>query len=155
MMMPDETVPDLLRRFVPTPHHLDLLFMGLPLSVQTNDLDLLDQMQSASQARDSEVPPALLLKVIRDHDVVNDSTDRTLISAGPLVTMTIGGCSVLMLDCERREILGFLSACVTSDIFISEFLPSLLARIPKGVDWCVVGPTTGFSQKSDNSEIAP
>jgi hypothetical protein len=133
MMAPDETVPDLLRRFVPTPHQLNLVLMGVPLFLQTNDLVLLEQMQGVSHASASADDPAVLLKIIRDYDVVTDTLETTLLSAGPLVTIIAGRHSIIVLDCERREVLGFLSASVDAGMFINELLPLLLARISSGV----------------------
>jgi hypothetical protein len=126
MMAPDETVPDLLRRFTPTPYHLNLLMAGVSLSLQTNDSDLLAHMRNAAQAWNSELNPLFLLKLIRDYDVVTDAMDITMLSAGPLVTITVGSRSIIVLDCERHEILGFLSASITPAMFINELLPLLL-----------------------------
>jgi len=127
-MAPDETVPDLLRRFTPTPHHLNVVLMGIPISVQTNDPGLISRMQSANQEHHSP-DSALLLKLIRDFEVLNDSMETTLLSAGALTTMTIGGHSMITFDCERREILGFLSASISADLLIYDVLPALLSRV--------------------------
>ena len=158
MMAPDETVPDLLRRFTPTPHHLNLVLMDIPLTLQTNDPDLFGRMKIASQQRESH-ESTLLVKVIRDYDAVCEAMETTLLSAEPLTTVIIGGQSLIVLDCERHEILGFLSPSVSSDLFVFELLPLLLARFSGS--WSAyqslpsMGDSTGFSQKSDNSEIAP
>lgn len=129
MSTPQEAVPDLLRRFVSTPHFADVVLEGIPLSVQTNDLQIVTEMQrSTSQEVNLQFSRAVLVRVIRDHDAPVQNSEITMLSAGPLVTLVVGTGTALALDCERREILGFLSSSVSPERLVRELLPILLRR---------------------------
>jgi hypothetical protein len=41
----------------------------------------------------------------------------------------VGTHTVLVLDCERREILGFLASSISAERFADELLPTLLDRL--------------------------
>ena len=55
-----------------------------------------------------------------------------VISAWPLVTLLAGTGTMLALDGQRREILGFLSSAVSAEQFVNELLPILLRRFRSG-----------------------
>jgi hypothetical protein len=129
MSKQQEAVPDLLRRFAPTPHFADVVLKGIPLAVQTNDLQIITEMQrSCSQEVDLQFPRAVLVRVVRDHDAPVETSEITMLSAGPLVTLLVGTGTTLALDCERREVLGFLSSSLSPERLVRELLPILLRR---------------------------
>lgn len=129
MSMQQEAVPDLLRRFAPTPYSADVVLEGIPLAVQTNDLQIITEMQKGrSEEANLQFPRAVLVRVIRDHDAPVKTSEITMLSAGPLVTLLVGTGTTLALDCERREVLGFLSSSVSPERLVRELLPILLRR---------------------------
>ena len=123
-----EPVPDLLRRFAPTPHVAEVTIGAFPLTVQTDDLRIIAAMQRTGVAEDkSSFRNSMLVRVVRD-DVPMGDAKVLLISAPPLVTLIVGTSTTLTLDCGRREILGFLSRSVSPERFAGELLPLLLQR---------------------------
>jgi hypothetical protein len=129
MSMQQEAVPDLLRRFAPTPYFADVVLEGIPLAVQTNDFQIITEMQKGrSEEANLQFPRAVLVRVIRDHDAPVKTSEITMLSAGPLVTLLVGTGTTLALDCERREVLGFLSSSVSPERLVRELLPILLRR---------------------------
>lgn len=156
MMAADGTVPDLLRRFTPTPHRLKIVLDDISLTLQTNDPDLIVEMKAVGRRAVGHPKAALRLKVIRDYDVPGRGTDIITVSAGPVTSIIVGTCSVLALDCQRRGILGFLATSVTADMFTHHLLPLLLDRLRHySNQTCTTRfKADCFSQKSDNSAIA-
>jgi hypothetical protein len=129
MSVQREPVPDLLRRFTPTPYFADVVFAGIPLAVQTNDPEITTAMQRGSSAEiTSQFDRPMLVRVVRDDDAPDDSSGIMVLSAWPLVTLLVGTGTTLVLDCERREILGFLSLSVSADRFARKLIPILLKR---------------------------
>jgi hypothetical protein len=124
-----EPVPDLLRRFAPTPHLANVVIEGFPLAVQTNDLQIITEMQrTCAEEVKSRSDSPLLVRVVRDEDAPADDAEVVVISAWPLLILTVGTGTTIVLDCERREILGFLSLTVSAERFAEELLPTLLKR---------------------------
>jgi hypothetical protein len=129
MSAQQDAVPDLLRRFAPTPYFADVVLEGIPLAVQTNDSQIITEMQTGrSHEVNLQLPRAALVRVVRDHDAPDENSEITVLSAGPLVTLLVGTGTTLALDCERRELLGFLSSSVSPERLVRELLPILLKR---------------------------
>jgi hypothetical protein len=130
MSVQREPVPDLLRRFTPTPYSADVAFAGIPLALQTNDPQIITEMQrgSSEEIITLEFDGPVLVRVVRDDDAPDDSSGIMVLSAWPLVTLLVGTGTTLALDCERREILGFLSSSVSAERFARELIPILLKR---------------------------
>jgi len=124
-------VPDLLRRFTPMSHCLSLTVRGFHVSLQTNDAELAAAMKRAGEAQtdDSQRRP-LLMSLIRDGDAPPGSAQVTLLAPWPLVTLLLGTGTVLTLDCERRELIGFLAPAVPAERVIDDLLPLLLDHVP-------------------------
>jgi hypothetical protein len=128
-MQQQEAVPDLLRRFAPTPYSADVVLEGIALTVQTNDPQIITEMQTGrSQEINLQFPRAMLVRVVRDHDAPVQNSEITMLSAGPLVTLLVGTGTTIALDCDRREVLGFLSSAVSPERLVRELLPILLKR---------------------------
>jgi hypothetical protein len=121
-------VPDLLRRFVPTPYELESVFRGVRLAIQTNDSELISAMQRRAETPETEpVTHSLLsVKVVRDREAPVDGSTVALLTAGPLTTLTVGVGTLLTLDIQRHEILGFLASSVSSERFIEDLLSTLV-----------------------------
>lgn len=139
-----EPVPDLLRRFAPTPHVAEVTIGVFSLTVQTDDRRIIAAMQQTSVAEDkSSSLNSIMVRVVRD-DVPMGDAKVLLISAPPLITLIVGTGTTLTLDCERREMLGFLSRSISAERFSGELLPLLLGRfrseIPEPLDQATKQP---------------
>jgi hypothetical protein len=123
-------VPDLLRRFAPTPHSTRVLMNDVEIEFHTDDVEIVARMQPRTCDSISSGSHTLLLaKVVRDQDAPPGDSGVTIISAPPLTTLLVGTGTVLVLDCERREVLGFLASSVSAARFVDELLPTLLDRL--------------------------
>ena len=128
-----EAVPDLLRRFSATPHVADVVAEGIALTLQTNDLQIIAAAQGiVSGGIDLDGHPSILVRVVRDDDAAANNSEIVVISAWPLVTLLAGAGTMLALDGQRREILGFLSSAVSAEQFVNDLLPILLRRFRSG-----------------------
>lgn len=124
-----EAVPDLLRRFSSTPHVANVVVEGIALTLQTNDLQIIAALQHiTSGGIDLEGHCSILVRVVRDDDATGNDSEMIVISAWPLVTLMVGAGTMIALDGERREVLGFLSPAVSAERFVNELLPILLRR---------------------------
>jgi hypothetical protein len=63
------------------------------------------------------------LKVIRDQDAPCDGRALTVLSAYPLITLLGDIGTMIVLDCERREALGFLGPELTAEEFAGTLFP--------------------------------
>ena len=123
-------VPDLLRRFAPTPHYARVSIGGVDVELQTDDVEIVAEMQSQSRpVSDSISQMSVRAKIIRDHGAPLEDSDVTILSAAPLITLLVGTGTVLVLDCPRREILGFLAQSISAECFLDKLLPTLLIRM--------------------------
>jgi len=123
-------VPDLLRRFAPTPHSTRVLIHNVEIEFHTDDVEIVARMQPWTCGSIGPGSHTLLLaKVIRDRDAPSGDSGVSIISAPPLTTLLVGTGTVLVLDCERREILGFLASSISAARFVDELLPILLERL--------------------------
>jgi hypothetical protein len=121
------TVPDLLRRCAAAPYSAIIGGGDIALRVETNDLAIISEMQKANvQHSHCDSGGLLFLKIIRDDDAPCDGGAVTVVSAYPLVILRVGIGTMIMLDCERREALGFLAPELTAEEFAGTLFP--LAR---------------------------
>lgn len=119
-------IPDLLRRFVAAPHKATGCCGDSRIALQTNDPEL----ASALAVRDiSSNEPSLNVRIIRDEAAPLGVSNVTLLEAWPLTTLQWGTGTVLTLDHERCEALGFLASSVSNQQFLDEVLPTLLNRL--------------------------
>ncbi len=129
MIASDYSVPDLLRRFVPTPFTAVACVDGTRIVLQTNDPALVNNMQRLRP--DLAANPShgsLAMKIVRDNDAPAMEADVTVIEVWPLTTLLAGVGTVLTLDHQRCELFGFLAPSITADRFFLELLPVLLRR---------------------------
>lgn len=129
-------VPDLLRRLAAAPYSARAVVRNHQLTVQTNDPTLLAALQNLSTNSNVCGPSASLeVRVIRDEEAPSDGEDITILSAWPLTTLLVGSGTVLIMDAERREILGFLASPVTATQFVHELLPMVLEYLHSEAAW--------------------
>ena len=117
-------VPDLLRRFAPTPHVCMLCIGGLSVRLETNDPILARAIQSVTlryEPRDSD--SASHWKLIRDEQAPCGGIEVTILSAGPIGLLLLGSGTVIAADRERREILGFVAADLSAEKCAAVVLP--------------------------------
>jgi hypothetical protein len=119
-------VPDLLKRFVPAPYKLDALICRVPVTLETNDPDIVDEIARASADLKKRGKPTLRLTVIRDNEAPDGDSETVVLSSGPVVSLLVGAGTILALDAEQREIVGFLAPQVSAKRFALELLPFLL-----------------------------
>ena len=125
----DYSVPDLLRRFVPTPLTAVGCVDSTRIVLQTNDPGLAAAMQQSRPdiAIDPQ-PRFLAMKIVRDNDAPSAEAEVTVIEVWPLTTLLAGVGTILTLDHRRCELFGFLAASITAERFFEELLPVLLRR---------------------------
>jgi hypothetical protein len=145
MNLPDSSIPDLLRRFAPAAHELCASVDGIVVSLRTNDFDIGIAFENAgAQHRDVGPEQAVLVKVIRDDDAPIGQADVTVVTSWPLVTILRGSGTMICLDCERREILGFVATDVSAEEFVSRLLPLALQRLQNEMP--ASNAATGYTQ---------
>lgn len=129
-MSMQEPVPDLLHRFTPAPQFAELIVEGILLAVQTNDSRIITEMrQSGPEEIRSQFQRPVLVRVVRDDDAPTEGSEIVVMSSWPVVTLLAGTGTMLLLDRERREVLGFLSNAVSAERFVRELLPIFLKTL--------------------------
>lgn len=124
-------VPDLLRRFAPAPYHAQVLIAGVDLEMHTNDVEIVAKMQRQPVTVKEAAPrKPIRATIIRDIEAPVGG-NIAIIAATPLTTLLIGTGTVVVLDSELREILGFLAPSISAADFIDNLLPLLL----KALSW--------------------
>jgi hypothetical protein len=126
MTVPPTGVPDLLRRFAPAPYGAIIGAGDTVLRVETNDPTIISEMQKVEVQQSLRNCGGLLfLKVIRDKDAPCDGGTVTMLSAYPLFTLHVGVGTMIVLDCERQEAMGFLSSEVAAEEFAYRLFPAV------------------------------
>ncbi len=119
----ESAIPDLLRRFVPTPYQCHVQLGGVDLELHTNDPALVTELsRSADSGPLDPLEVSLFAKIVRDNDAPCDQSEIMTLKSWPLVTVLMGTCTMLCLDCERRELLGFIAPHVTTSDVVSVLL---------------------------------
>jgi hypothetical protein len=125
-------IPDLLRRFVPAPHVLCCQLEGINLQLETNDPAIADTLAKATTGifADARVHAWVLL---RDEAAPCDGQEVTIVSWGGLSTILCGSGTVIAVDREQREVVGFLAANITAQEFANRMLPLILEVVIRPV----------------------
>jgi hypothetical protein len=117
-------VPDLLRRFVPTPHVFNFLAGESCVRLETNDPSIVAAMRSGTAlSSDGNRGLSYSWKLIRDEAAPCGGQEVTILSFGPLSTVLLGAGTVIAIDRERWEVLGFIAPDVPSKQFVTNWLP--------------------------------
>jgi hypothetical protein len=120
------TLPDLLRRFTPTPYVFLVAGVSQSTYIRSNDLDMALKMRQLCLLleRKNQIIP-LEWKVIRD--VTHDASSANTFSLhhGPLKTIHHGVGTVLAYDEETGELIGFVSANMDSNRLVNSLIPAL------------------------------
>ena len=131
------SAPDLLRRFVPSPHVCNLLAGDTCVRLETNDPSIVAAMSNiASPSLEENREVSCFWKLIRDEEAPSGGREITILSSGPLSTLRLGMGTVIAIDRERREVLGFIAPDVSAEEFVTSWLPlitQLLVATESGV----------------------
>ena len=120
-------VPDLLRRFIATPHVSTFYIGDTPVRLETNDPVLAGAIHNSTALCETENGSATShWKLIRDEQAPCGGTEITVLSAGPLGILLFGFGTVIAADRERREILGFVAADLSAESCVTMVLPLVL-----------------------------
>jgi hypothetical protein len=138
----DVPIPDLLRRFIATPHTFCTGVGEASARLETNDLALLADFQAEVQ----HLPLGYAWRLIRD-DVTSRGDETTVIVSGPLTVVLLGTVTLVVVDRDRRQVLGF----VASDVHAGEFLNRLSSILAETMSL----PTENFDRQSVSGSSQP
>jgi hypothetical protein len=116
--------PDLVKRFVPTPISANVQFAGVNAFVETNDPAILDGLREF-EGRPSAPGKRFVCRFIRDENVRAPLADPTVIHQDPVLFLSMGPSCLIAIDCETRELFGFLGSAVEPSEFRGAVLPLL------------------------------
>jgi len=124
-------IPDLLRRFAATPHSFRTTIRNTAVELHTNDADIVSEIGKLRGCDEDNRPAQpLLVKIIRDDAAPQDEEEEvTVVSSKSLITVLMGSGTMMCLDRDRREALGFVSARVPATYFVSTLFLLLLDRV--------------------------
>jgi len=118
-------VPDLLRRFVPTPYSVTVAVRAIEIALQTNDAGLIAALEKCGKSAVA-LKNKLRATVVRDDAAPGDGLEFQVITAWPVSTILMGAGTILALDHGRCELLGFLAPAISDRCFIEQLLPTIL-----------------------------
>jgi hypothetical protein len=120
-------VPDLLRRFVATPHSSVFRVGSTNVRLETNDPTLANTIQKATVCRVKSVAQEDSdWKLIRDKQAPCGGREISVLSTGPIGTVLLGRGTFIAVDRERREVLGFIAPDISGEEFAAIALPLIL-----------------------------
>ena len=120
MIATRSAVPDLLKRFVPTPYKL----IARGATVETNDLELLEQFEiNDNSVRLATLTPNFHMRVIRDATAPADSNSVRMLCQAPVCLLLVGSGTIIMVDREFRKVFAFLASDVSNERFAHLYLP--------------------------------
>ena len=123
-------VPDLLRRFVATPNSSVFRIGSTYARLETNDPTLADTIQSATVCQEnSDAQKDSDWKLIRDEQAPCGGKEVSVLSAAPIGTVLLGPGTVIAVDRERREVLGFIAPDISGEEFTAIALPLVLSLL--------------------------
>jgi tetrahydromethanopterin S-methyltransferase subunit D len=123
-------IPDLLRRFVPTPFSAKAVLHHTKVLLTTNDGNLLALASRLGTGTAQDAAGAVLLTIVRDDDAPDGDSEPVIISDGLVKVMFVGAGTMLLVDGEHNEVFGFLAHSVSADRFLGELLPIALKLLP-------------------------
>ena len=123
-------VPDLLRRFVATPNSYAFRIGNTYARLETNDPTLADTIQSAAVCQESsDAQKDSYWKLIRDEQAPCGGKELSVLSAAPIGTVLLGPGTVIAVDRERHEVLGFIAPDISGQEFAAIALPLILSLL--------------------------
>ena len=123
-------VPDLLRRFVATPNSYVFRIGSTYARLKTNDPTLADAIQSATVCQEnSDAQKDSDWKLIRDEQAPCGGKEVSVLSAAPVGTVLLGAGTVIAVDRDRHEVLGFIAPDLSGEKFAAIALPLILSLL--------------------------
>ena len=123
-------VPDLLRRFVATPNSSVFRIGSTYARLKTNDPTLADAIQSATVCQEnSDAQTDSDWKLIRDEQAPCGGREVSVLLAAPIGTVLLGHGTVIGVDRERHEVLGFIAPDISGEEFAAIALPLILSLL--------------------------
>lgn len=124
-------VPDLLRRYIATPYISTVFTDAGFVTLETNDMDLSDtirhELSRCTEHRSGHDDyGSQQWKLIRDDAAPRGGDQVTILSTMTLQTLLFGNGTIITVDRERREVLGFIAPDVTTPVFSADVLPLIL-----------------------------
>jgi hypothetical protein len=113
-------IPDLLRRFVATPHTFSTGMGEDAIRLETNDPMIVDNFRSQFH----NFPHSYTWKLIRD-DVTSTDDVTTVFVSGSLVMVLFGIETCVVVDRDCRRVFGFLACDVDASEFLNRLSPIL------------------------------
>lgn len=117
MSLPRSSVPDLLKRFVPTSFKL----IARGCVIETNDVDILEEFDDPS----ATIPAGFHIRIVRDDETVNLRSDVRLACTLKACLLLSEG-TIVMVDRERQSVFGFVSPNTAAKEFVQHLLPLAL-----------------------------
>lgn len=123
-------VPDLLRRFVAAPNSFVFRIGGTYARLETNDPTLADTIQSATVCQENnDAQKDSDWKLIRDEQAPCGGKEVSVLSTAPIGTVLLGPGTVIAVDRERHEVLGFIAPDISGEEFAAIALPLILSLL--------------------------
>ena len=125
------TVPDLLRRFAAATHVCNLLIGNSQVRLETNDPLIVTAMQglvAPSPPQHAEL--SYFWKLIRDELAPRGGDEVRELSCGPLSTVLLGVGTIVVIDRQRHEVLGFIAPGISAQHLLAVLLPRI-ARLSR------------------------
>ena len=101
--------PDLMRRFVVTPHHATCLYRGRMISIVSNDSEVIRCFADGPQNVNGASEPGWNCKIIRDTETPIASQEYETFGYNGLEVRSFASGSQFVIDRDAREILAFAS----------------------------------------------
>ena len=140
-MTADRTHPDLLRRFVPTTYVFGGRDGSNNIFIESNDLEIALSVRDSGVLQDLGAKDGgLFCKIIRDSTSSDDGSGMMVVSDGVLRVLYWGRGTILIHDCERAELLGFVSSNVKGRDLVSSIFPALF--VPRNTESASSGAFT-------------
>jgi hypothetical protein len=124
--------PDLLRRFVPTSHISAFSIGDIRVRLETNDPAMITALQARFDSPLADCAGAQYLwKLIREEEATGSGPEITILSSLGVSTILLGTKTVVVIDYQRHEVLGFIAADISADQFVSILTPVVRDLIQK------------------------
>jgi hypothetical protein len=120
-------IPDLFKRFVPTPQRAVVTSGKKSIAIESNDRAITTCFAKflAASMHLETVQKLQLIRIVRDEDATSDDKRFACVHSGPVVVLLRGCTTSLYLDVALGELLGFIA----SDVAIAELEQRLLPAI--------------------------
>lgn len=124
MTTPRGPVPDLLKRFVPTPHK----FVAKGVVIETNDLALLEMFDDPEML--SAFKSGFEIRIIREPAAHIASEALRILQTAEIAVLQFGSGTRILVDREQQRIFAFVTPDVTNESLVTRYLPLAMQLAP-------------------------